>query len=60
MVFIPGTVVAASFHEVLLWNIKFSYTVNNDMSMNITASIMPIQMGADKSLVSGEIALDIF
>lgn len=57
---IPGTGIAWAFHEVLTFHIKFTQAVGYDMHMDVAALIMPVHVGTDKSLMSGEVLLFIF
>ena len=60
MMLIPGTGIAGPLHEVLTFHIIFPQAVDHDMHMDVAAFIMPIHVGADKSLMSGEVLLCIF
>lgn len=60
VVFVPGTGIAGSLHKILPFHIIFPQTVDDNMHMNVAASIMPIHMCTDESLVSGEVLLSIF
>ena len=60
MMFVPSTGITVTFHKVLTLHIIFAQAVDNDMYMDIAASVMPVRVGADKSLMSGEILFAVF
>lgn len=53
--FVSGFCISRSFHERLLWNIKFSNAIDNNMNMNISGTIMTVGMCADDSLMTRKI-----
>ena len=52
MVLVPRNQVARSFSKTLLFNIILSDTVQDNMTVNITDSIMTIRMSADNHLMT--------
>ena len=60
MVFVTGAGIAWTLHEVLPFHIIFSETVDDDMYVDIAASIMTVHVSADQSLMSGKILSGIF
>lgn len=60
MVFVPGAAVTRTFHKFFRLDIKLSQAVDYDMRMDVAAAVISIQMGADQSLMSGEIPFGIF
>ncbi len=56
--FVPGAGIAVKFHKVLTLHIIFPQAVEHDMHMDVAAaSVMPVRVGADKSLMSGKFFL---
>ena len=55
MVLIPGAGITVTLHKVLTLHIIFAQAVDNDMHMDVAASVMSVRVGADKSLMSGKI-----
>ena len=53
--FVPSTGITVTLHKVLTLHIIFAQAVDNNMYMDIAVSVMPVRVGADKSLMSGEI-----
>ena len=60
MVLVTGTAVTGSLHEWLLFNIQFAERVNNNMDVDISASIVTVRMRTDESLMTGKILFCIF
>ena len=54
VVLVTGTAVYIPLHEWLLFNIQFPQTVQNEMNMNVAASVMPVAMRTDEDLVPGK------
>ena len=54
MVLDSGFVVTRKDHEVLTWNIKLAYAVQDDMAVNVTGSIMSVAVSAYDHLMPGE------
>ena len=54
MVLIPCTGITITLHKLLTLHIIFAQAVDNDMYMDIAAPVMPVRVGADKSLMSGK------
>ena len=60
MVFIPCAGLAVTLHKILTFHIIFAQAVDNDMHVDVAASIMSVHVGADKGLMSGEILFAVF
>ena len=60
MMFISGTAVTCPFHKRLWFYIQLAETVNYNMYMNVTASVVSVRKGTDKSLMSGKVLRCIF
>ena len=58
--FVPGAGIAGTLHKILMLHIIFAQAVDNYMYMDIAASVMSVQMGADESLMSGKILFAVF
>jgi len=60
VVFLFGAGITRALHEVLWFHIVFPQTVDYDMYMDVTASVMAVHVRTDQSLMSGEIFAGIF
>ena len=60
MVLISGAEIAVTLPKILMLHIIFARAVDNDMYMDIAASVKPIRVGTDKSLMSGKILFAVF
>ena len=60
VVLAPGTGIAVTLHKILPLHIVFPQAVDDDMHMDVAAAIVPVRVGADKGLMSGEIFPAIF
>ena len=47
--------VGGSLHVGQERNFLYPQGIDNDMHMNVPATVMPVRVGADKGLVSGEV-----
>ena len=59
MMFVPSTGITVTLHKVLTLHIIFAQAVDDNMYMDVAASVMPVRVGADKGLMSGKILLAV-
>ena len=60
VVLVASPAVAGTLHEILRFHVQFAQTVDDDMDMDIPASVASIRVGTDQRLMAGEIFLCIF
>ena len=60
VVLVASPAVAGTFHKLLRFHIQLTQTVDDDMYMDIPASVASIRVCTDQRLVAGEIFLCIF
>ena len=60
VVLVASPAVAGTFHKLLRFYVQFAQTVDDDMYMDIPASVASIRVCTDQRLVAGEIFLCIF
>jgi hypothetical protein len=56
MVLVTGKAVTGSFHITLTFNIQHPHTVDDNVNMNVSGTVMTVRMSADDSLVSGKVS----
>ena len=52
-----GESITRSFHEILMWNIKSTDAIQNDMNMNVACIPMTIRMCTDEYLMSWKVVI---
>ena len=60
VVLVASPAVAGTLHELLRFHIQFAQTVDDDMYMDIPASVASIRVCTDQRLVAREVFLCIF
>lgn len=59
VVLVASPAVAGTLHKLLRFYVQFAQTVDDDMYMDIPASVAPIRMGTNQRLVAREVFLHI-